>query len=234
MAANGLRWIAAAVLIVASLGGCAHVQRPWFESASDLNWRDAKPLASFETDGQGTKYSITADCQLALDSSADPIYFALASPVDQSVGCKPLVVRKAGGRWMALKAMEDGHGWMFAAKGPGRAEIWAFLDSVQEDRGWDLLILHSTDGGATWKGSGLGKIHYTAEMTDFTLGADGQGCITLRMDDCACPIRPGYYRYHTADGGKSWSQPEYVSNDLTPAQRTDIGSSAMLPAPWAH
>jgi hypothetical protein len=213
------------------LSGCAHQSPRLVDAPADVSWNDAKPLASFQTDDGGTKYEIKPWYKLVLDSSAEPFYFALATPVGQVIGNKPLVARKVAGQWMAMDVLEGGQSWAFVGAGPSRNEIWTVLDCAEEDRAWDLTLLHSTDGGRTWKWSVLEKIHYTAEFRDFSLGADGRGCITLELDDCDCPAKAGYYRYHTTDCGKTWGAPEYEPNILTKAELGPVEPTT-FPAPW--
>lgn len=136
----------------------------------------------------------------------------------------PILAKKLHGNWKALPINDSrlmNANWAYVGAGPNRGEVWGVLDASLDDNQPDLLIAHSTDGGATFDLTPLPKPDEVASFDSFCIGPDGKGRITVYIsaDDDAKNAKPGYYSFRTTDGGKSWSPAtDYEPDAMTPAK----------------
>jgi hypothetical protein len=143
---------------------------------------------------------------------------------DKLVACLPIFARKNGAHWVALPLTDSrlkNASWAYVAAGPQRGEVWGILDACLEDDQPDLLVAHSTDSGATFSISAVHKPDESADFDSFCIGPDQRGRITIYLSaDNAGKgkgHKPGYYHFRTADGGATWSTPEYEPDAMSPA-----------------
>lgn len=117
-------------------------------------------------------------------------------------------------------------GWMAGYITPDRKRIWAVSDGIIESPSWELNIVHSADGGVTWRvASTLRKPHYLLGFHSLHMRPDGSGALYLLDEDPlshASELPPGYFIYKTQDWGTSWSSPQYEPDML---RRPDVAPS---------
>ncbi|MEZ4236363.1 MAG: hypothetical protein R3F59_09420 [Myxococcota bacterium] len=91
----------------------------------------------------------------------------------------------------ALDAQQ--RGWVAGAVLDGA--LVGVLDMVVESPGWDLLVVRSTDGGASWTQVGrLDKPYYYALVDDLALDRRGRLVLTLLLrDDLGSGVAAGRY-----------------------------------------
>src|SRR5204863_6906798 len=90
----------------------------------------------------------------------------------------PILARKIDSKRQALALPEKdlvNYDWQYAAAGPGKDEIWAVLDAVEDDPAEDLVLMHSTDGGSNWTSLTFKKPSDRAVYFDFAMSRDGRG-----------------------------------------------------------
>lgn len=165
---------------------------------------------------------VTVLYRLQNDALPAPILFSVVGHTASGI-CEvyPQIQRKVEGGWEVadLKQRDkDGLlnqcGWQYVGYCAPRHEIWAVLDCIVEDRGWDLYLIRSKDGGTTWDlAAVIHKIHYTQGLSRFTMTADGHGTLSL-SDGCE---DTGLYIFRTTDGGNTWQPPVLIPDDMQPA-----------------
>src|SRR5256885_1360883 len=175
---------------------------------------------------------LTKECEPNLShqlrlSRGGRIYFGTLNTYDnddQATSSVPIIAKREGDNWRAI-AIRDARlknaAWSYVGGGPNRGEIWGVLDASLDDDQPDLLLAHSTDGGATFVLSALGKPDAAAEYDSFCIGPGGSGRVTLyRYPDPEekNASKPGFYHYRTNDGGKTWSKPEFEPDVMWPAR----------------
>ena len=207
-----------------SCAGCAsnvHAE-PTTKPAADtkmLRLSDAVDLASLTKEGEPN-----LSHQLHL-SRGGRVYFGTIDTFDnddKQIASLPIIARKNGDTWRAL-AIRDPRlkeaAWSYVGGGPNRGEVWGVLDAALDDDQPDLMVAHSVDGGATFALVALHKPDDGAAFDSFCIGPDRKGRITLYLppDPDAKHSKPGFYHFRTADGGKTWSDPEYEPDVMWPA-----------------
>jgi hypothetical protein len=218
---NSMRLLFCALIMTGA--GCAQ-QRSIAIEGGHFDWTTATALMALSREDA----PIEPTLKLQLKGSNDAMYFAELAP--QSVGQglrEPLIVRKTNGQWLALDVRNDwgGNDWLYASAGPGKGEVWAVLDAAEEDRAWDLVLIHSTDAGQTWKMTALQKASYLGEFSSFVMGSNGQGLLTVTIfEDYTDSIKQGQYKYRTLDDGKTWTGPELEPDNTTPASQISTES----------
>lgn len=141
-------------------------------------------------------------------------------------GCAAVVLVENDDGWSRHDLSEakrggelSGMSWHFV--GVVGDEIWAVLDNNVESLGWQLLLVRSSDEGATWAGTRIKKVSYWAAFEHLRMSASGIGRLTIRLDEAypteGTTFEPGLYHYRTANGGRSWSEAEWEPDDLRPA-----------------
>jgi hypothetical protein len=146
-------------------------------------------------------------------------------PDGDTVSTAPLVVAAGGSRgqgsWLALDFSDPrlpNAEWQFVATGPAKGEVWGVLDDTLTSRGAIVLLVHSTDSGATWTISPIAKPFESGEYDSFAMDSTGHGRLTIYLAPTnKHPRRAGFYHFRTTDGGKTWSTPEHESDALEPA-----------------
>ncbi len=96
--------------------------------------------------------------------------------------------------------------------------LYAILEYGYGDPG-PIALLVSSDNGQTWElRCILEKIKYTAQFHDFAMTKAGVGRLTVAHlspdSESTMGIKPGFYHYHTKDGGYTWSPPKYEAHDI--------------------
>src|SRR5205814_6955008 len=166
---------------------------------------------------EGQEANLTTKLELARGGR---IYFGQLETYDQDDhvdSSVPIIARRNSGdgngaaseSWKAIR-IDDSRlhdaAWMYVGAGPKRGEIWGVLDASLDAKQPELLVAHSTDGGATFALINLHKPSDSADFDSFCLGPDGIGRITLYISgDEDASARPGYYHFRTSDFGKTWS-----------------------------
>jgi hypothetical protein len=128
----------------------------------------------------------------------------------------------ADDHWSAIKITDDrlrNAGWVSVVSGPASGEIWGVLDHNLDDRMKEIVLVHSTDAGATFDITSIRKPKAIADYGSFAMDRNGHGRLTLYLEAThgRRNDRPGYYHYRTTNGGKTWTTPEYEPDATVPA-----------------
>jgi hypothetical protein len=147
-----------------------------------------------------------------------PVLFAVVQNDKDDTGA-PVVLKKIDDQWKILEIAEAGdQEWVYAAACTPRHELWGILDSASDTRAAQLTLMRSTDDGLTWQFfAGVKKPVIEAEYAGFFMAANGEGKLTVHLDDDADKVMHGYYHYKTFDGGKTWTGPTFEGDDITEA-----------------
>ncbi len=133
----------------------------------------------------------------------------------------PTGARTSG--WRILELMDaPNQEWVFATACPSRKEIWGVLDNAGDDRGDQLTLMRSGDGGRTWTYfSAVKKPSSEAICESLVLTDTGAGRLTMFMstEEPDGRIRGHYYHYRTADGARTWTGPTIEPSDTTDADQ---------------
>jgi hypothetical protein len=218
------------ILWLISCVGCAHQANAAGPSGTPttqpsklqtLRLSDAIDLDKLTKD---TEVNLTHQLNL---SHGGRIYFGELDSYDDDdnqTASIPILAKKVHGQWKALPINDSrlkNANWAYVAAGPNRGEVWGVLDASLDDNQPDLLLAHSTDGGATFELSPLHKPDEVASFESFCIGPDNKGRITVYVssEDDAKTAKPGYYNFRTTDGGKTWSPAtDYEPDAMTPAK----------------
>jgi hypothetical protein len=156
----------------------------------------------------------------------ETIYFGYLRTTQgaQRTQVMPLIARRERQAWKALQidVREPGAGemrWSYVGAGPQRGHAWAALDPQESRNGGStsrLILLNSTDSGATWQVNSILKPSASARFESIAMGPQ-HGRVTLYQPGGEPGARRGYYHYQTHDGGASWTAPTYEPDNLTPA-----------------
>ena len=182
------------------------------------------------------------EAQYALTTTAREIAFGFTG--SSPGGDLRAVIRVTEGsvsRDVALPGELDGCTWVHAARSLSSPWIWAVAEFSIEGPGWELPILASDDGGATWFHlATVPKPYYLAEFESLRMRADGTGTLTMFLEDYGqigdsggrardwweivrswrsdevppMPQRRGHYVWHTTDHGRTWTGPAIEEDDL--------------------
>jgi len=158
-------------------------------------------------------------------AKAGDVYFGSADTYegerDSASATSPLIVAASKGAWMAIDLHDPrlpNAEWQFVASGPADGEVWGVLDDSLTHTGRNILLVHSTDAAVTWNVSVINKPFDTGEYDSFAMDKSGRGRLTIYLTPAKKhPGRAGFYHFHTADGGKTWSSPDHESDSLNPA-----------------
>lgn len=233
------KWFALSFLSLwlAACMGCAHQVKATSDVAANSP-PPARPTTQ-PANVQSLRLSDAVDLeQLTKESKANltqqlnlsrggHIYFGELDTYDDDdnvTSSVPILAKRVHGNWKALPIIDPrlkNANWAYVGAGPHHGEVWGVLDASLDDNQPDLVLAHSTDGGATYSLSSLHKPDEVASFDSFCIGPDDQGRITVYVDagDDAQHAKPGYYTYRTNDGGKSWStKPDYEPDAMTPAK----------------
>lgn len=147
-----------------------------------------------------------------------PVVMAAVQDDDKDTGAA-VVLKKLHGQWKIVEFAEAGHAeWVYAAAITPRKELWGVLDAAGETRAPQLTLVRSTDNGVSWRYfAAVKKPAADAEYAGFAMAADGQGRLSMHIDDDDAGVSHGYYHYKTLDGGKSWTGPTFEGDDVTEA-----------------
>ena len=198
---------------------------------------DSIPIEVFQ--GPGAQVDLVS--KFLPPQAGVPIFFGTASNSDGDGGGVALIAEKLGDQMRAIP-LEDARlsnpQWMYTGAGPALGEIWGVLDDTGDAPAADLLLVHSTDAGATWHLSAIHKPVNQADFSDFVMDREGHGRLSVYLSaDCPDetpaskrlagprqpgkrkprrdPIKAGSYHYRTTDGGKTWAM-QYEADALTP------------------
>ena len=69
--------------------------------------------------------------------------------------------------------------WSYVGGGPHRGEVWGVLDAASMRINPNLLLAHSSDGGATFTLVALHKPDPKADFDSFCIGPDKKGRVTV-------------------------------------------------------
>jgi hypothetical protein len=201
------------ILLPILLLGCASAAPPadapaTTRPADTVSLDQAKPLATFETDGQETAFTDKLRPPLAsqtlyfgeVDSfdgpdSADPSATVPVIAVKDDDGFKAVAV--------PLKSAAN-TAWKYVAAGPAAGSIWGCLDTATGESGKSVIVAHSTDGGATFSFMTFKKPCKMAVFYDFGMTRDGHGRVTIALDTDCGKHKAGLYHYETTDAGVTW------------------------------
>ena len=212
-------------MLVLLCAGCAsHVRadattRP-AEDARTIKLSDAVNLDDLTKDGEAD-----LSHQLRL-SRGGRIYFGTINTFDndeKQTSSLPIIAKKTGDSWRAL-VVEDPRlkdaSWSYVGGGPHHGEVWGVLDASLDADQPELLLAHSSDGGATFTLTALHKPDPKADFDSFCIGPDKKGRVTVYVspDPDSGSTKPGYYHFRTSDDGKTWSKPEYEPDVMWPAR----------------
>jgi hypothetical protein len=191
-----------------------------------LRMTDAFPVERFE--GGGVEVSLTQRIQF---TGGRELLFGQAEAYDENddvVATSPVIVQDRGGVRTGVSVADprlaNGE-WQFVGTGPRRGEAWGVLDDTLTSRGRAVLLVHTTDSGATWTVTPIDKPFGAAgEYDSFAMSRDGHGRLTIYVAGTRQrPRRAGFYHFRTTDGGATWSpSPEHERDDLTPADDADV------------
>ena len=150
-----------------------------------------------------------------------------------------LIVREKTYTFVDSAGTGSNVGWMDVRASYDRRHIWAIMDSVVESPGWELRVLHSADGGASWSlAAPLHKPYYLSGMHELRMRADGSGeLVVLHLDgprNVISDVPEGYYTYFTKDWGDSWSQEPVFTPDILVAPDFTAGSRALDAPPLSE
>jgi hypothetical protein len=142
---------------------------------------------------------------------------------DEVIASIPILAKKVDGEFVGLPLADTrlrDAAWAYAGGGPNKGEVWGVLDASLNANQPDLLVVHSTDAGATFTIRAIAKPDEVAEFDSFCMGPDGNGRVSVYVgaDVSSDAIKPGYYHYRTTDGGKTWSKPEYEPDAMSPGR----------------
>jgi hypothetical protein len=131
----------------------------------------------------------------------------------------PAILKKIGATWRIVQLDEAVHQeWVYAAACPPRQEIWAILDLAGDAKAWQLTLLRSTDNGLSWQFfSAVKKPSNAAIYAGFALAKNGQGRLSMHLEEETDGHPKGYYHYRTTDGGKTWAGPTAEPNHVEEA-----------------
>jgi hypothetical protein len=147
-----------------------------------------------------------------------PLIFAVVQNAEATAS-SPLILKKIGTGWKIVKLAEaDYQEWVYAAAISGRKEIWGILDASGENHAAQLTLVRSVDDGMTWQFfAAVKKPTSDAEYAGFSMAANGEGRLSMHLDDDTDGIAHGYYHYKTVDGGKQWTGPTFEGDDIIQA-----------------
>lgn len=185
-------------------------------------------LAPFFTKGRSLSVSYVWK-----KSKTETIYLCAMQKLAYSL---PVVIRKVGNQWFSQTINMSGNGWRYAAVSDDQKELLAILEFEIESPGAYLDIISSIDSGATWQATGvLNKVNFQATFTSFSLTKEGQGRLTIDLDEGSEEAHSGLYHYDTLDGGASWSLPifehNYQGEERTPSTLPLVENNFYQPLP---
>ncbi len=151
-----------------------------------------------------------------------PIIFAVVQNQDATAS-SPLILKKIGSTWKVVKLAEaDYQEWVYAAAISGRKEIWGILDGVGENHTTQVTLVRSIDDGTTWQFfAAVKKPTSDAQYAGFSMARNGEGRLSLHLEDDTDGVAHGYYHYKTADAGKTWTGPTLEADDIIQADSLD-------------
>lgn len=117
----------------------------------------------------------------------------------------PAVWTRVDGRWSHHRLDQlAGQHWSGAVEIAG--DIVGVTDSAVEAPGWELTVVASRDG-ERWDLRGrLRKVYYFATVSAVAV-IDDDLAIAIELDDgYGAGVKPGVYRYRSADAGRSWER----------------------------
>lgn len=101
-------------------------------------------------------------------------------------------------------------------------EIWGILDGVGENHTTQVTLVRSIDDGTTWQFfAAVKKPTSDAQYAGFSMARNGEGRLSLHLEDDTDGVAHGYYHYKTADAGKTWTGPTLEADDIIQADSLD-------------
>lgn len=162
----------------------------------------------------------TAGYVLPATTHRAALIFCTADYEKGGIQYRPVIYRREAGGWSVMdfdvEPFAQGCVWagVYAAADSGK--IWAIAEWEMEGPGTNLEIVYSGDGGQTWQHiASVEKVFWTASLDSFRMNSKGQGRLSTRLDDDITSIACGFYVYHTADWGRTWSAPAF-EEDIAP------------------
>jgi hypothetical protein len=227
------RWIVlliGVILIGCSAGAAPHKSRKLTPATTQvsteprtLKFADvAQPIEHFQDDDHDIDLRNVIHFE---GKTAGDVYFGQCDRVDADgdpTATVPLIVARAGkGTWGALSLADPrlpNAEFQFVATGPEEREVWGVLDDTLTGRGRVVMLVHSTDAGATWTITPIEKPFDSGEYDSFAMDASGRGRMSVYVAPTRNhPRRAGFYHFRTSDGGKTWSSPEHEPDAMDPA-----------------
>ena len=143
-------------------------------------------------------------------------------PTNDSDEFRAAIFVKDAARWRQINLPRANYtfaSWEYAGRSKSKPAVWAIAQFGRAGLGPDLEIAYSANDGRTWRHQhSLPKISRFAVFESFTMARNGQGSLTIRLQDSPEPEhRDGYYTYTTINSGRSWSKkPTYSQTAPTP------------------
>ena len=221
-----------ALLVACALGGCkpdVSVGGPGTTAPSA-----AGPVASVALSGRiinadaGYDLSVVrnlamvnAQFRLLPPESGVPMVFGLVRNDARKIS-SPVILRKTAAGWKISELMElPQHEFIRVAAISARHEIWGIFDNADSNAP-QLSLIRSVDGGATWQYQvAVKKPHPDADYEGFALAGNGEGRLSMHLDEDSGGVAHGTYHYRTTDGGKTWMGPRIEADDAVAAD--DVG-----------
>jgi hypothetical protein len=223
----------AALIVILAMTGCdkTEVPPPAAPSSAATTTNPAGPSANAPSSGHWIKLSEGLDLAQVKNQEMIHPQFGLTPPdVDTSIifavvqnaeatASSPLILKKIGSGWKIVKLAEaDYQEWVYAAAISGRKEIWGILDISGENHAAQLTLVRSVDDGLSWQFfAAVKKPTRDAEYAGFSMADNGEGRLSVHLDDDTDGIAHGYYHYKTVDGGKQWTGPTFEGDDIIQA-----------------
>ena len=158
---------------------------------------------------------------LEATSEHPAVVFTSARGTSEVCNSYPAVLISSGEQWSIAEMLSTGWSWADVWTSADRSQIWAALTFHCESPNGEVVLLHSPDGGWTWRTlSSINFGYYQDGYETFRLAPDGQATVVgswYREDSGApCPIASpsdkdgthgechGLMYFHSTDAGATW------------------------------
>ncbi len=146
------------------------------------------------------------------------VFFTLSEFANYWVDPSILVNTSFGWIRFAVPSEFKMYSWRYAGSNTRAPYVWAVLDNEPEAPSWNIEILRGSMSGTIWHHvATLKKYSYMDHFHEFRMDANGVGSVTIYHPAAEFTVTgpmTGYYVYQTSDWGETWSESDYIPDDL--------------------